>query len=83
MQEEDISNDCRHDGLSRTGANAVDNACAHERAVRISFGAPNAGAEVDELAEEVHRATTEGGTDGNPEHVSVVIDQGRKARLTR
>jgi hypothetical protein len=51
VQEEDISNNLRHDGLSGTGANAVDNARAHERAVRVSFGTPDTSTKVDQLTE--------------------------------
>ena len=66
VQKEDVSNDFRHNSLGRTSANAIDDTCAHEGTVRVSFGAPDASTEVDELTEQVHRSTAEGGTDGDP-----------------
>lgn len=66
MQEEDVRDNGRLHCFRRPGSDAVDNACAHEAAVRLGLGAPDGGRKTDESGEEEDWTAAERCADGNP-----------------
>lgn len=59
MQEEDVRNDSRLDGLCWASANAVEHTCAHEAVVVFGNGAPDGRDQADDLRGDVHWSSTE------------------------
>jgi hypothetical protein len=66
VQEEDVGDDFRHDGLCWSGSKSVQNASSHEGVVGVGLSAPDGRSEVDQLREEVYGAAAKGRADWHP-----------------
>jgi hypothetical protein len=75
MQKENVRNHCWLDSLCWTGTEAIENACAHERAICHCPRSPDGRRKAYQLGEDIHWPAPEGRANRYPDEVAEAKDQ--------